>query len=44
MMLEGDYQRKWKNGEPRESRAVFIGRELPEEAIRGGFEKCIAAG
>ena len=43
MMLEGDHQRKWKEGEPRESRLVFIGRELPEEAIREGFESCIVS-
>ena len=41
MMLEGDHQRKWKDGEPRESRVVFIGRELPEQMIRDGFERCI---
>ena len=43
MMLEGDHQRKWKDGEPRESRLVFIGRELPEEMIRAGFESCITS-
>jgi G3E family GTPase len=42
MMLEGDHQRKWRNDEKRESRVVFIGRELPEQAIREGFEKTIA--
>src|SRR3974390_3248409 len=41
MMLEGDHQRPWKEGEARESRLVFIGRELPEQAIRAGFESCI---
>nr|WP_316234125.1 GTP-binding protein [Bradyrhizobium sp. SZCCHNR1098] len=41
MMLEGDHQRKWKPDEARESRVVFIGRELPEDAIREGFERCI---
>jgi G3E family GTPase len=41
MMLEGDHQRPWKEGEPRESRLVFIGRELPEQTIRDGFERCI---
>jgi G3E family GTPase len=41
MMLEGDHQRKWKDGEARDSRVVFIGRELPEAAIREGFERCI---
>ena len=43
MMLEGDHQRKWKDGEPRESRLVFIGRELPEQTIRDGFERCFAS-
>lgn len=43
MMLEGDHQRKWKSGEARESRVVFIGRELPEDKIRDGFAKTIAA-
>jgi G3E family GTPase len=43
MMLEGDHQRRWEEGEPRESRLVFIGRELPEQAIRDGFERCIVA-
>jgi len=43
MMLEGDHQRPWRDGEPRESRVVFIGRELPEAAIREGFAKCVAA-
>jgi G3E family GTPase len=41
MMLEGDHQRAWKDGEARESRLVFIGRELPEQLIRDGFESCI---
>ncbi|UPJ58072.1 GTP-binding protein [Bradyrhizobium sp. 192] len=43
MMLEGDHQRKWREGEPRQSRLVFIGRELPEKAIREGFESCIVS-
>jgi len=43
MMLEGNHQRKWKEGEARESRLVFIGRELPEELIRTGFESCIVS-
>jgi G3E family GTPase len=42
MMLEGDHQRKWKDGEKRESKLVFIGRELPEKLIREGFERCMA--
>lgn len=43
MMLEGEHQRKWKPDEKRESRLVFIGRELPEQLIRDGFEHCIVA-
>jgi G3E family GTPase len=42
MMLDGDHQREWKDAEKRESRLVFIGRELPETMIRKGFEECTA--
>jgi len=42
MILDGDHQRPWKDGEKRESRAVFIGRKLPEERIREGFAGCVA--
>ncbi len=42
MILDGDHQRAWKDGEERLSRAVFIGRELPEEMIRKGFAECVA--
>lgn len=42
MILDGDHQRPWKAGEKRDSRLVFIGRELPEEKIRKGFESCVA--
>ena len=31
-----------RDGETRESRIVFIGRNLPEEKIRQGFEACAA--
>ncbi len=43
MMLEGSRQRAWKPDEKRESRLVFIGRELPEALIREGFQNCIAS-
>jgi G3E family GTPase len=42
MILDGDHQRPWKAGEKRESRLVFIGRKLPEDKIRQGFEGCLA--
>jgi G3E family GTPase len=40
MLIEGDHQRAWKDGEPRESRLVFIGRELDWDALKSGFESC----
>jgi G3E family GTPase len=42
MILEGDHQRAWKDGEKRESRLVFIGRELDEERLKRTFEACQA--
>lgn len=42
MILEGDLQREWGAAERRWSRAVFIGRDLDEAAIRAGFESCAA--
>jgi G3E family GTPase len=41
MMLDGDHQRPWRQGESRESRIVFIGRNLPEDKIRRGFAACL---
>jgi G3E family GTPase len=42
MILEGDFQRAWKDGEARSSRMVFIGRNLNEADLRAGFEACAA--
>jgi G3E family GTPase len=42
MILDGDHQRPWQEGETRESRIVFIGRNLPEDRIREGFADCVA--
>jgi G3E family GTPase len=42
MILEGDHQRAWKDGEKRESRLVFIGRELDAERLKRTFEACLA--
>ena len=42
MMLDGDVQRDWKPDERRLSKVVFIGRDLPEQAIREGFRACMA--
>ena len=40
MMLDGEPQREWRADEKRESKVVFIGRELPEDEIRKGFAAC----
>ncbi len=42
MILEGDLQREWGASERRWSRAVFIGRDLNEAALKAGFEACAA--
>jgi G3E family GTPase len=42
MMLEGELQRAWRADEARESRMVFIGRNLDEAKLRAGFEACAA--
>ena len=40
MMADGDFIGKWKEGEPRRSRIVFIGRNLNRPQLRRGFESC----
>ncbi len=42
MILDGDLQRDWKADETRQSRLVFIGRDLDEAALRQGFLACAA--
>jgi len=42
MILDGDLQRDWRADEKRESRVVFIGRDLDEGRIRDGFLACAA--
>ncbi|MCC6887821.1 MAG: GTP-binding protein [Hyphomicrobiales bacterium] len=42
MILDGDRQRPWQNGEKRISRMVFIGRQLPVDIITQGFGACVA--
>ena len=42
MIMEGDHQRDWKEGEERVSRIVFIGRDLDFEALETGFKACEA--
>jgi len=42
MIVEGDHQRDWKEGEPRESRLVFIGRDLNWDVLKDSFQACVA--
>ena len=37
MIIEGNHQRAWREDEKRESRLVFIGRKLDEDAAEGGL-------
>jgi G3E family GTPase len=40
MILDGDLQRDWREGEKRSSKIVFIGRDLPMKEIEEGFSAC----
>ncbi|ADZ69239.1 CobW family GTP-binding protein [Polymorphum gilvum] len=42
MIVEGDHQRDWKAEEARESRLVFIGRDLDFDQLKQSFEACAA--
>lgn len=42
MIVEGDHQRDWKEGEDRVSRLVFIGRDLNWDVLKQSFEACAA--
>jgi G3E family GTPase len=42
MLIEGNRRQPWKPGEKRETRLVFIGRDLPRDALKHGFENCRA--
>ena len=43
MIADGDFIGPWKEGEPRHSKIVFIGRDLNRPQLRRGFEGCVAA-
>ncbi|WP_029066631.1 GTP-binding protein [Labrenzia sp. DG1229] len=42
MIVEGDHQRDWKDEEPRQSRLVFIGRDLNWDVLKQSFQACAA--
>jgi G3E family GTPase len=41
MLMNSDLGRPWADGEPRRSRLVFIGRSLPEAAMRAALQTCL---
>ena len=43
MIVEGERQRPWKAEELRQSRLVFIGRNLQEDRLRAGLQACVAS-
>ncbi|ONG49982.1 cobalamin biosynthesis protein CobW [Pseudoroseomonas deserti] len=43
MIADGDFIGAWKDGDPRRSKIVFIGRNLNRPQLRRGFESCVAA-
>ncbi|GAN77350.1 CobW family GTP-binding protein [Acidisphaera rubrifaciens] len=42
MIADGGFIGPWKDGDPRRSRIVFIGRDLNRPQLRRGFESCQA--
>jgi G3E family GTPase len=42
MIIEGDTQRDWRDGEKRISRLVFIGRNLDRAELETAFAACAA--
>lgn len=41
MALDWSWGQPWKKGEPRRSKCVFIGKALPADDIKAGFESCL---
>ena len=42
MLMGADNGPRWKAGETRESKIVFIGRDLPRDMLVGGLDLCVA--
>lgn len=42
MLMGADIGARWKKGEPRETKIVFIGKDLPRETLVRGLNNCIA--
>ena len=42
MIFNGNFMEEWEADEPRESKLVFIGKNLNREELRKAFEACAA--
>jgi len=42
MLADGDFIGPWKEDVPRQSRIVFIGRNVDHSELQRGFEACVA--
>lgn len=42
MIMDSDWGTPWQAAEQRESRLVFIGRDLEERVLKEGFQSCLA--
>jgi G3E family GTPase len=43
MIFNGDFDEEWAPDEQRESKLVFIGKNLDKEGLRSGFLKCLTS-
>jgi G3E family GTPase len=44
MMFGSELGAAWKPGEKRESKMVFIGKDMPKDMLLAGLGQCVAAG
>ena len=42
MLMGSDVGGAWKPGEKRESKMVFIGRDMPKDVLLDGLAQCVA--
>jgi len=43
MIFNGDFTETWMAGEPRESKLVFIGKNLDHEELKAKFKQCVSS-
>jgi G3E family GTPase len=42
MLMGSDADSAWKPGEKRDSKMVFIGRDMPKDVLLDGLAQCVA--